>query len=203
MTEEETKKIKKKSEVPKKHKQETEKDLEEKKGVVQKEILDEKKVETKTEEKKEEIKVKEKLKEKKIEVIVKAYNIPISTKEAVAVCKFINKKIISRAILDLESVVRIKKAVPMKGEIPHRKGNIMSGRYPVKATTEFIKLLKSLKSNAIVNELELEKYVIFCKADLGSRPYRKSGRARGKRTNVQLKLILPLKKEKNKEAKNK
>ena len=95
----------------------------------------------------------------------------------------------------------LRKAIPMKGEIPHRKGDMMSGRYPVKAVGEFIRILKSLKSNAIVNELELEKYVIFCKANVASRPYRKSGRARGKRTNVQIKLILPLKKEKKKEGK--
>src|SRR3989344_5062249 len=88
---------------------------------------------------------------------------------------------------------KIRRAVPMKGEIPHRKGDIMSGRYPIKTAGEFIRLLKSLKSNAIVNELESEKYVIFCKANLASRPYRRFGRARFKRTNVQLKLILPLK----------
>ena len=83
----------------------------------------------------------------------------------------------------------MKIAVPMRGEIPHRKGKIMSGRYPVKAAKEFIKLLKSLKTNALMNELELEKYKIFCKANIASRPYRRFGKGRFKRTHVEIKLI--------------
>ena len=190
MTEEETKKTKKKSEVPKKHKQETEKESKEEKKIEteQKEILDEKKEETKTEEKKGETKGKGKLKEKKIEVVVKAYNIPISTKEAVAVCKFINKKVIGRAILDLESVVKIKKAVPMKGEIPHRKGNIMSGRYPQKAAKNFIVLLKSLLGNANLNEIE-EPLIFEAYANIGVRPFGRFGRYRRKRTNLVIKAV--------------
>ena len=52
------------------------------------------------------------------------------------------------AIKDLEKVVNLKKPVPMKGETPHRKGKIMSGRFPKKAAQNFIVLLKSLSSNA-------------------------------------------------------
>ena len=147
-------------------------------------------------ERKKEKKNEEKTKPKKTEAVVNISGLPISTKHSIAICNFIRGKNIDNSIAILEDVQRLKRAVPMKGEIPHRKGNIMSGRYPIKASGEFIKILKSLKSNAIVNELELEKYVIFCKANIASRPYRKSGRARGKRTNLQIKLILPLKKEK-------
>ena len=145
-------------------------------------------------------KKKDETKPKKTEAVVNISGLPISTKHSIAICNFIRGKNIDNSIAILGDVQRLKRAVPMKGEIPHRKGNMMSGRYPIKAAGEFIKILKSLKSNAIVNELELEKYVIFCKSNIASRPYRKSGRARGKRTNVQIKLILPLKKEK-KEAK--
>ncbi len=155
--------------------------------------------ETKKEEKKS--KNLDEIKSKKTEAVVNISGLPVSTKHSIAICNFIREKNIDNAIAILEPVQMLKRAIPMKGEIPHRKGNMMSGRYPVKAAGEFIKILKSLKSNAIVNELELEKYIIFCKANVGSRPYRKSGRARGKRTNVQIKLILPLKKEK-KEANN-
>jgi large subunit ribosomal protein L22 len=141
-------------------------------------------------------KKKDETRPKKTEAVVNISGLPISTKHSIAICNFIRGKNIDNAIAILGDVQRLKRAVPMKGEIPHRKGNIMSGRYPIKAAEEFIKMLKSLKSNAIANELELEKYVIFCKSNVASRPYRKSGRARGKRTNVQIKLILPLKKEK-------
>ncbi len=153
--------------------------------------------ETKKEKKKE-----EETRPKKTEAVVNISGLHVSTKHSIAICNLIRGKNIDNSIAILEDVQRFKRAVSMKGEIPHRKGNIMSGRYPIKAAGEFIRVLKSLKSNAIVNELELEKYVIFCKADIASRPYRKSGRARGKRTNVQIKLILPVK-NKHKEDKNK
>lgn len=186
-----TTKIEEKVEEHKINQKEADKDIKEE----VKEKVEEVKEESKKEKKKEEEK-----RPKKTEAVVNSTGLPISTKHAIAICNFIRGKNIDNAIAILEPVQMLKKAVPMKGEIPHRKGNMMSGRYPVKAAGEFIRALKSLKSNAIVNELELEKYVIFCKANIASRPYRKSGRARGKRTNVQLKLILPLKKEKKKEA---
>jgi len=97
----------------------------------------------------------------------------------------------------LEQAEKKKIAIPMRGEIPHRKG-MMSGRYPINAIKEFIVLLKSLKANALVNELELEKFKIACKANVASRPYRRFGRGRMKRTHVELKLI---KKEKAKKKK--
>jgi len=139
---------------------------------------------------------------KKIDAVVNGRNLPISTKYSVAICNYIRGKNIDKAIFMLEEVEKFKKPVPMKGEIPHRKGKIMSGRYPIKAVREFIKVLKSLKANAIVNELEIEKYVLFCKANIAPRPYKRFGRARFKRTHVTLKLILPVKKKiKNKGVK--
>ena len=87
----------------------------------------------------------------------------------------------------LSEVIRMKKAVPMKGELPHRKG-MERGRYPVKASAQFIKLLKQLSANASVNELDIEKGKIECKADRASRPYKRFGREKFKRTHVTLKL---------------
>ena len=140
---------------------------------------------------------------KKTEAVVNAQNLSISTKHSIAICDYIRSKDVDTAISMLEDVEKMKKAVPMKGEIPHRKGKIMSGRYPINAVKEFIKLLKSLKSNAVMNELELEKYVLFCMPNVAARPYRRFGRTRFKRTNVQLKLIKPIKKvrKKKQEAK--
>tara|TARA_Y100000310_G_scaffold22873_1_gene21853 strand:+ start:1246 stop:1803 length:558 start_codon:yes stop_codon:yes gene_type:complete len=152
--------------------------------------------EKKEEEKKPEVKKSEPSKPKKTEAVVNGQNLPISTKHAIAICKYIRGKGVDKAISMLEEVEKMKKAVPMKGEIPHRKGKIMSGRYPIKAVKEIIKLLKSLKSNAVVNELELEKYVIFCVPNVAARPYRRFGRTRFKRTNLMLKLIQPIKKKK-------
>jgi len=64
----------------------------------------------------------------------------------------------------------------------------MSGRYPIKTVAEFLKLLKSVKANAINHELELEKVKIYCMANVASRPQAGSGK-RHKRSHVQIKLI--------------
>lgn len=138
----------------------------------------------KPEEKKKE---KKKEKQKKNEVVVNSYNLPISTKQSVAICKFIKNKRIGSAIGDLEEVISQKKAVPMKGEIPHRKGKkMMSGRFPKKAAEHFIKMLKTLSSNASVNEIE-NPIIIEAIANIGSRPYGRFGRIRRKRTHVKIK----------------
>jgi len=126
---------------------------------------------------------------RKTEAVVNGKSLFISTKHAVAICNLIRGKNIDKALSMMENAEKMKIAVPMSGEIPHRKGKIMSGRYPIKAAKEFIKLLKSLKVNALMNELELEKYKIFCKANIASRPYRRFGKGRFKRTHVEIKLI--------------
>jgi large subunit ribosomal protein L22 len=149
----------------------------------------EEKVVEKPEEKKP---IQKKPKKKKTEAFVNETSIPISTKHSTAICKFIKGKKIEKAISDLEKVIVKKKAVPMKGEIPHRKG-MMSGRYPKKASEQFIKTLKRLKANAIVNEIE-NPMIVTAIANLGSRPYGKFGRVRKKRTH--LKIIAKETKEK-------
>jgi ribosomal protein L22 len=138
---------------------------------------------------------------KKIDATVNGRSLHISTKHSMAICNFIRGKNIEWAISELEKAEKMKIAIPMRGEIPHKKG-MMSGRYPVKAIKEFIRLLKSLKANAIANELELEKVKISCKANIASRPYRRFGRKRFKRTHVEIKLVKITKKvKKNKKEK--
>lgn len=138
---------------------------------------------------------------KKTEAIVNANSIPISTKTSAAICKFIKNKKIPDAIADLEQVLAKKKAVPMKGEIPHRKGKgISSGRYPKKASEHFIKLLKSLSANAVANGLD-EPIIKESIANKASRPYARFGRWQRKRTHV--KIIAREKKEIKKKNKKK
>ncbi|MCK5043661.1 hypothetical protein KAR52_01500 [Candidatus Pacearchaeota archaeon] len=138
-------------------------------------------------------KVGEKGKEKKVvkviktEAVINSRNLPISTKYSVAICKFIKKKKINDAISDLEQVLVHKKSVPMKGEIPHRKGKgMMSGRYPEKPTKQFIELLKSLLKNSNANGL-IDPVIVEAIANIGSRPFGKFGRVRKKRTNLTIK----------------
>lgn len=124
---------------------------------------------------------------KKEEAVALGISLPISKKHGMYLGTFIKNKTIDAALADLEQVLKFKRAVPFKGEIPHRKGNMMSGRYPINATKAFITILKGLRGNVIVNGLELEKTRIYhASTSWASRPQKKGG-ARFKRANVFLK----------------
>ncbi len=140
----------------------------------------------------EEIKTSEKSEDKKQEkqekfakelAFVRGESLRISKKYSMSICKMIKHKSPDRAIEMLEEVLKHKRAVPMNNmEIPHRKGNIMAGRYPKNASKEFIALLKQLNANASVNGVE-NPVIVIAKADKASRPHRREGR-RAKRTHV-------------------
>ncbi len=169
---------------------ETVKKAEEKPTTIVKPLQSEKK---QSETAKEELKAPEKKevkkevpKVKKMEVSARGTNLPISTKYAKFVCKFIVRKRIGDAIRDLEQVEVGRKAVPMKGEIPHQKGKgMMSGRFPKKAAKNFIILLKSLAANANEGSLD-EPIIVEAMANMAARPYGRFGRTQKKRTHVKI-----------------
>ena len=184
----ENSKINKKQEVPKVETKKEVKIEEKNKAVTENKPEEKKETDSnkKVEEKKEAPKAKPVKKTKKQEVEVNARSVRISTKYSVAICKFLRGKRIEDAIKDLEDVMQFKKAVPMKGEIPHRRGKIMSGRFPKRAAKEFIVLLKSLSGNA--NNHEMNDPVIFeAMSNKASRPYGRFGRWQRKRTHITIK----------------
>lgn len=122
---------------------------------------------------------------KKEKAIVNGNDLGISKKHSMAICDYIRGKEIENMIVDLEKVVSLTRPIPMRGEIPHRKGNIMSGRYPVNASKVFIKLLKTLNANCSVNGLENPRITVAIAND-ASRPFKRGGSMRFKRTNVHL-----------------
>ncbi len=124
-------------------------------------------------------------KTKKTEAVVRGLNVPISTKTSYAICRFIKGKETEKAIKELGEIIAHKQALPMKGEIPHRRGKIMSGRYPENASSHFIKLLQSLNSNAVVNGIE-NPVITEAIAGFASRPYGRFGRTRKKRTYIKI-----------------
>ncbi len=150
---------------------------------------DEKKVE-----KKEEKKIV-----KKEEAIAKGVGLPISKKHCMYICDFIKGKNVDTAIKQLEEVLKFKRAIPYAGEIPHRHGDMMSGRYPINASKVMITVLKGLRGNIISNGLDVEKSKIyFASPTWGSRPAKKGG-MRFKRVH----LILKAKEFNNKMEKKK
>ncbi len=163
------------------HKHE-EKKIEEQKKEMKKDNVEEKKVEhAKTEVKKEEKKIV-----KKEFAMAQGLNLHASKKHLMYISNFIKGKKIDVAIKELGEVIKLRRAIPFKGEIPHRKG-MMSGRYPVSASELMINVLKGLKGNVIVNGLDLEKTRInYASVNWASRPARSGGR-RAKRAQVLLK----------------
>ena len=149
------------------------------------------KTEVKTEEKKAETKEAKKLEVKKVkkeEAVANGSAMRVSKKHSMYICDFIRGKSVDESIEYLQGVVKLKKIIPFKGEIPHRKGaGMMSGRYPVSASKEFIYLLKGLKGNIVENGMDLDKTKIsYASASWAARPQRSGGRS-AKRTNVILK----------------
>jgi len=148
-------------------------------------------------------KVSEKSKVKREEAIVNGSSLPLSTKDAAAVCRFIRYKKIDKAIEELEEVVKMKRSIPTKGEIPHRKGPGKrasgSGRFPIKTCINFIKLLGSLKANSENNGLE-NPVVAIAYANIATRPAGRFGRTRKKRSHIKIiaKNKNKLRNEKNK-----
>jgi large subunit ribosomal protein L22 len=128
--------------------------------------------------------------ENKHEAKVYGRALPISLKKSKGIGKFIKHKTMDRAIEDLELVLKKKIAIPLVGEIPHKKGKrMMSGSYPVNASKHFIKLLKSLNGNSVMNGLEIEKTrireVICNKAP---DQMHRGGAMKFKRTHVMIKV---------------
>jgi len=171
--------------------------------------IEEQETSEKTEDKKDEKPkqpVQKKPKIKKTETMVLGKNLRISTKYSAAICRFIKNKKIEKAIKELEEVLGKKRPIPMKGEYPHRKGKgkIASGggRYPKKATENFIMLLKSLQANANYNEIN-EPVIFEAFSNIGERPYGRFGAVRRKRTHLiikakEKKMINKINKEKRK-----
>ena len=147
----------------------------------------EQKTDEKSIEKKEDNKPKIDLK-KKDEAVARGLNLHASKKHCMYISNFIKGKSIDRSIKELGEVIKFKRAIPFKGEIPHRsQPGIMSGRYPIKASKQFISLLKGLKGNAETNGLDLNKTrIYFASSTWDSRPSKKGG-MRFKRAFVVLK----------------
>ena len=171
--------------IPVQKKTEVTKEKTEKKENVPEESKEEK-IEDKKETKKQ---IQKKQKIKREEVVVRGTGLPISTKHSMSICWFIKGKEIEKAISDLEEVIKLRKSIPMRGEIPHRRGPGKiasgSGRYPVKASKGFIILLRNLLTNANAGDME-NPVITEAVANIGVRPYGKAGRVRKKRTHIKI-----------------
>ncbi len=89
----------------------------------------------------------------------------ISHKHAREIAVQIKGLSIEKARDYLQSVVNKQRAVPFrryKNQVGHRSDpGVMSGRYPEKSATEFLKLLDNLESNAEYKGMDLDRLKII------------------------------------------
>ena len=88
--------------------------------------------------------------------------LPISFKQSVEICTFIRYKKVAEAKKLLQEVTEQKTAVPFRRfdfDLGHKK-KIGPGRYPEKASKEFIKLIESAESNAQFKGMNTSNLVI-------------------------------------------
>jgi len=122
----------------------------------------------------------------------KSPNAPISKKISREIAAFIRNRTTTQALALLEKVLDKKIAVPYKRyntDVGHKPGKIAAGRYPEKATKEFIKLIKLVEAHADNKGLDSKNLIIFdVRANQGEGILH-YGRQRGiqmKRTNLEI-----------------
>ena len=94
-----------------------------------------------------------------------AKSLKISPKHCVEICNAIRGMDVSKAKAYLEDVIDMKQSVPFKRhnkKVGHRKGQKgwPSGRYPVKAAAEVLKVSVNAEANAEYKGMDTEKLVI-------------------------------------------
>ena len=142
------------------------------------------------------------------ENVVKAVgrDLGISTRHAIEICSHIKGMQVKNAIALLENVMKKKVAIPFRRFTEgagHKKG-MSSGKYPYKASQQFLFLLKSLEANASNKGLSTELKIIHACAQKAAEPfhYGRKRRIKMKRTHVEVAAEeTETKKEIKKEAK--
>jgi large subunit ribosomal protein L22 len=95
-----------------------------------------------------------------------AYEINVSPKHCIEIMRQLRGMKVVRAKAYLENVIALKESVPFKrfarnvGHKRHQSG-WASGRYPVKASKEILKLIKHAEANAEYKGLEPENMTII------------------------------------------
>ena len=97
----------------------------------------------------------------------KANELNMSPKHSIEIATFIRHQRVNDAIAYLNEVVKLKKAIPFRRftrNVAHKRGlpgNWDAGRYPVKASKAYIRVLESAKKNAEYLGLDIENLEII------------------------------------------
>ena len=97
----------------------------------------------------------------------KANELNMSPKHSIEIATFIRHQRVNDAIAYLNDVIGLKKAIPFRRfnrNVAHKRGlpgNWDAGRYPVKASKAYIRVLESVKKNAEYIGLDAENLEII------------------------------------------
>ena len=132
----------------------------------------------------------------------KANELNMSPKHSIEIATFIRRQRVNDAIAYLNEVINLKKAIPFRRfnrNVAHKRGlpgYWDAGRYPVKASKAYIRVLESVKKNAEYIGLDAENLeIIHVSANRGRAQKaffpRAMGRATPKvRESVNLEIIV-------------
>ena len=119
----------------------------------------------------------------------KANELNMSPKHSIEIATFIRHQRVNDAIAYLNEVVGLKKAIPFRRfnrNVAHKRGlpgNWDAGRYPVKASKAYIRVLESVKKNAEYIGLDADNLeIIHVSANRGSAQKSFFPRAMGRAT---------------------
>ena len=150
------------------------------------------------------------------EDMAKAYgkSLGISTKVSIEIANHLRGKTTAKAKWILEQVLQKKQAIPFKrftDGVGHRPGGIGAGRYPQKASEEFLKLVKQAEANAQAKGLSENLVILHLSANKAGSQFRqgRQRRRRFKRSHLEIvvqemdepKKKMPTKKQPSKEDK--
>jgi len=119
-------------------------------------------------------------------------SLPISTKQSIMICNMLRGKNVQVAKDELEKVAKLQKAVPFtrfNKDMGHRKGNMAGGRFPQKACTHILSIIKSAESNAQFKGLSSTNLIIsHISAQQGPKIWRhgRQSRRQAKRTHIEI-----------------
>lgn len=140
------------------------------------------------------------------ENMAKAYgkSLGISTKVSIEIANHLRGKTTTKAKWILEQVLQKKQAIPFKrftDGVGHRPGGIGAGRYPQKASLEFLKLIKQAEANAQAKGLSEDLIIIHLAAHKAGSQFRQGRQRRRKFKRSHLEIVVKENEAKPKKAK--
>ena len=141
----------------------------------------------------------------KMEYKINAKDLPLSTKTSVEVCRFLRNKSVKKAQEILQRVIKKEQPVPYKRyikEIPHRKGKIATGRYPLKVSKEILKLLKGGLASAQNQGLSSDLIISHISSHKAGHQWHFGRKRRRRMKRTHIKIILKESKIKETEKKH-